>query len=322
MEGNLEIASSIDEKDPSKAYDNYCKRILSNKQVVAHIMKECISEYEDVPWEEIPTYIEEPLSNKENEKIIGMNTEDERITGSQIRYDVLFQAVVPNKAGSKDKIGLLINLEAQNKDNPEYPLISRAMYYCSRLLARQKNAPEGFQKSNFQEMKKVYSIWICLNHNEEKENVINRYYFKEECIANEWHSPKEDYDLMQAVMIYPGEHYDYDDDEHGLLEFLNIVFVSNLEAEKKKKILMKDYGIEMTQTLDEEVERMCNLSQGILEKGILKGKKEGDIARLAKDVKALIIKKNMSLDEVFDLLDVDESFKPEIIEILKKDGTI
>ena len=36
-------------------------------------MKECISEYEDVPWEEIPTYIEEPLSNKENEKIIGMN---------------------------------------------------------------------------------------------------------------------------------------------------------------------------------------------------------------------------------------------------------
>ena len=32
----------------------------------------------------------------------------------------------------------------------------------------------------------------------------------------------------------------------------------------------------MTQTLDEEVERMCNLSQGILEKGILEGKKEGD----------------------------------------------
>ena len=127
---------------------------------------------------------------------------------------------------------------------------------------------------------------------------------------------------MQAVMIYPGEHYDYDYDEHGLLEFLNIVFVSNLEAEKKKKILMKDYGIEMTQTLDEEVERMCNLSQGILEKGEKKGLIEGKIEESAKDVKALIRKKNMSLDEVFDLLDVDESFKPEIIEILKKDGTI
>ena len=126
---------------------------------------------------------------------------------------------------------------------------------------------------------------------------------------------------MQAVMIYPGEHYDYDDDEHGLLEFLNIVFVSDLEAEKKKKILMKDYGIEMTQTLDEEVERMCNLSQGILEKGEKKGLIEGKIA-LAKGVKALIEKKKMSLEEAFDLLDVDESFKPGIIEILKKDGTI
>ena len=67
---------------------------------------------------------------------------------------------------------------------------------------------------------------------------------------------------------------------------------------------------------------MCNLSQGILEKGEKKGLIEGKIEESAKDVKALIRKKNMSLDEVFDLLDVDESFKPEIIEILKKDGTI
>lgn len=77
----------------------------------------------------------------------------------------------------------------------------------------------------------------------------------------------------------------------------------------------------MTQTLDEEVERMCNLSQGILEKGEKKGLIEGEFA-LAKGVKALIEKKKMSLEEAFDLLDVDESFKPGIIEILKKDGTI
>lgn len=77
----------------------------------------------------------------------------------------------------------------------------------------------------------------------------------------------------------------------------------------------------MTQTLDEEVERMCNLSQGILEKGEKKGLIKGEIA-LAKGVKALIEKKKMNLEEAFDLLDVDESFKPGIIEILKKDGTI
>lgn len=36
------------------------------------------------------------------------------------------------------------NLEAQHKDNPDYPLVSRAIYYCSRLLSKQKNAQMDF----------------------------------------------------------------------------------------------------------------------------------------------------------------------------------
>jgi len=46
------------------------------------------------------------------------------------------------------------NLEAQHKDNPDYPLVSRAIYYCSRLLSKQKNAPDGFQHSDYDKIKK------------------------------------------------------------------------------------------------------------------------------------------------------------------------
>lgn len=103
MEGNLEIASAIEGKDPLKVYDRYCKSVLSNKQVIARIMKECVKEYQDISIEEIPSYIEESWSNEDSDKIFGMNVEDEKINGSKICYDVLFQVAIPNKKGTKEK---------------------------------------------------------------------------------------------------------------------------------------------------------------------------------------------------------------------------
>ena len=58
MEANLEVADAIETNDLNKAYDEYCKKILSNKQILARIMKECVAEYRDIPVEEIPSYIE------------------------------------------------------------------------------------------------------------------------------------------------------------------------------------------------------------------------------------------------------------------------
>lgn len=71
------------------------------------------------------------------------------------------------------------NLEAQHKDNPGYPLVSRAIYYCSRLLSKQMNAPDGFQHFDYDKIKKVYSIWICIQHAREKDDATNVYSFVE-----------------------------------------------------------------------------------------------------------------------------------------------
>lgn len=210
MEEKLEIGSII-EMSIGKAYDTYCKKILCNKQILAHIMKEYLKEYKQLPLEEIPDYIETtPRMNEmvDDEKIQGMNTEDEKIPGSLIRYDVLFTARIPyaRRNHREEKVGLLINIEAQNQDDPSYPLISRAIYYCSRLLARQKNAPEGFHHSAYGDIKKVYSIWICIHHKREKDDVVNTYSITERCLKHKWHSPEKAYDLMSTVMIYLGKH--------------------------------------------------------------------------------------------------------------------
>ena len=220
MEENLAISSMM-ELEIGKAYDNYCKIILSNKQILAHIMKECVSEYADVSLEDIPNYIEvTPETDVMMDPMIkGSNLEDESIPGAAIRYDVLFEASLPKK---KEKIGLFINIEAQNQEHPGYPLISRALYYCCRLLDKQKNRNHGFQHSNYGDIKKVYSIWICFMHSEKKNDVINTYSIKETCMQGEWMAPEEQYDLMKAVMIYPGKNYDYDDENHSVLKLFNL----------------------------------------------------------------------------------------------------
>ena len=327
MEENLAISSVIDKNDGEKAYDNYCKKILSNKQILAHIMKECVDEYADIPLEEIPNYIEStPETNVVLDTIDGKNLEDESIPGALIRYDVLFEAALPQKDGAEDKeiIRLFINIEAQNQDNPGYSLISRALYYCSRLLAKQKNAPSGFQHSEFGNIKKVYSIWLCFNHTKEKDDVINMYSIKEECMKNEWNAPKDEYDLMKAVMIYPGREYNYYDDDYSLLEMLNILFIAKLSAEAKKSQLMKNYGIIMTQEIEKEVITMCNLSQGIKAEGRAEGKAEGILEGIAKAtlvyVKRLMQKNNMSAADAMDILDVENDIRPIVLKELEEES--
>ncbi len=61
------------------------------------------------------------------------------------------------------------------------------------------NTVEGFMYSSFHEMKKVYTIWICMNHARIKDNAINTYRITENHICK---SPRQDYDLLQEIMIY------------------------------------------------------------------------------------------------------------------------
>ena len=42
------LTNAIESSDDKPMYDEICKQILSNKMILAWIMKECASEYRDV----------------------------------------------------------------------------------------------------------------------------------------------------------------------------------------------------------------------------------------------------------------------------------
>ena len=346
MNTNTETAAMISCYDDKKAYDMYCKKLLSNKQILAYVMKGCIPEYAEVPLEDIPSYIEmSSIKNTaEYEHIDDKQIEvtDESIPGAQIKYDIQFEAVLPfkqKKAGkgtsTEKRLRMIINLESQARDDPGYPLIKRALYYCGRLMAKQKHPKDGFQHSDYGSIKKVCSIWICIGHNNQKNDVINTYQIQETCETNIWPA-KEDYDLITAVMVYPkketvryGKAIPYalehmDENKQRLLELLKILFIKNLAVEDKKEQLQKGYGILMERELDKEVMNMCNFSDFIeqrgIEQGLLKGKAEGKtegkVETTLLHVKKLMQRINVSAMDAMNILDVEEDIRPSILQAL------
>ena len=68
----------------------------------------------------------------------------------------------------------------------------------------------------------------------------------------------------------------------------------------------------MTRAIETEMKGMCNLSQGIMDKGIEKGR----IVGLSEAVMNAMEITNMPITEVMNALKVDEEVQPEIIKYI------
>jgi hypothetical protein len=258
-------------------YDAACKKVLSEKGIVAHTLKACVEEYEDMSIEDIIICIQvKPEIDKVliqdvslPTRIDSEQTEDASDKEHTVFYDVRFMATVPS--GKSEVIELIINLEAQNDFHPGYPLLKRGIYY-NRMISSQYDTV--FTKSDYGKIKKVYSIWICTNPTQEMEYTITRYKMTEENIEGEDKAKKANYDLLDVVIICLGpKKYN---ELTGLLGMLNLVFKDNdLTAAEKREKLANDYHIEITPELEKGVADMCNLSAGIEKQGIEKGRDKG-----------------------------------------------
>ena len=279
MDGETTLAQGLHVTDDSAGYDAACKRVLSEKAILARIMKACLEEYKDCDVNEIaekfiegtPQVSTVPVLPDEGSTIIsGMDTEDKSVHEGTVTYDIRFRAIVP---GSDERIALIINVEAQNDFYPGYPLIMRAIYYCCRIISSQHG--REFTNSHYEKIKKVYSIFICMSPPKYRQNTITRYRLVEENLVGKATEPVRNYDLLSVVMLClggpDGENYD------GVLRMLDVLLSSKTSEAEKRKILQDDYDIQMTQTMDREVSVMCNLSKGVREQGIAEGLAKGRV---------------------------------------------
>ena len=140
-------------------------------------------------------------------KIRGISNEDTVPGEGRITYDIRFVALVP---ATDDMIHLIINVEAQGKLNTGYPMTKRAIYHCSRMISAQYGTE--FIHSEYQKIKKVYSIFVCMAPPQRRQNSITRYRLTEENLIGNVKEPVQNYDLLSAVILClggpDGENYD------------------------------------------------------------------------------------------------------------------
>nr|WP_302706037.1 PD-(D/E)XK nuclease family transposase [uncultured Dialister sp.] len=193
------------------------------------------------------------------DRISGERTEDTSVTEGKVTFDIRFRAITPHN----DLVQLIINIEAQRSRHTSYPLLKRAMYYVSRLISSQYGV--DFDKAQYGKIKKVYSIWLCMDAPDDRGG-ITRYHMQEEPEYGNILNEKEDYDLQQVVMVYVA--HARADMENRLLNLLGELFLSEDSANMKKAALIDHYDIDLNDDEERLVSTMCNLSVGLYEKGM------------------------------------------------------
>ena len=139
-----EFARNLDLAQAKIQYDEQCKKVLGDKNVLSWILQRTVREYAGMNREEIMKCIEgEPEigSRRVNpgetnaSQITGMANEDKVNEEGTIFYDIRFFAWIPK---SREKIRLIINVEAQKKYHTGYSLTTRA--YSNRSNSRSQIA--------------------------------------------------------------------------------------------------------------------------------------------------------------------------------------
>lgn len=306
------LLSDIHAGSYSKDYDASCKKILSNKEILGWILSSCVDEYKGIDFKEIADkYIEGvetelvgvlPDQTNLPERINGLPNDDASVNEQTIRYDIRFYALAPTPNGN-ERIKLIINVEAQAKYNTTYPLTKRALYYCCRMISSQYGVE--FKKSHYENIKKVYSIWICANPPQKIQNTINRYHITEENFVGDVKEKVKNYDLMCAIMLSLGDVEKSD----GILRLLNTLLLKN-DSSEIERVLAEDYRISVSNELKEDIGNMCNLSEGLIEKGIEKGfekgRLEGIIENTVASLRNLMESMSISFEQATQLLKVSE----------------
>ena len=252
----------LDERNA--AYDSLAKRFLARKSILAHILKNVVSEFADCPLLDIERkYIEgEPTTTintvplDDTLDIKGKHTESSSPLEGLVTFDIIFDAIAPSTG---EPIKLIINIEPQKTTTSiDYKLMKRAVYYVARLISSQKE--KEFHGDDYNSLKKVYSIWICMDVQNYRANSIQEYSLTEKILHGEFHDELKNYDLIKIIILNLG----MKPTSHKLLDLLHLLFMDLKSSDEKEKILHDEYSITLTGDMRKELTNMGGLMEPLL----------------------------------------------------------
>ena len=312
---NTEIANAVNAAGDKAQYDTRVKRLLAQKSILAHILVKTVDEFKGMKPEDVVKYIEgepsisvvpvEPgLANMEKtdaagQRIVGLNTENAEINEGLVRFDIIFYVRMKNGLSQ-----IIVNIEAQKDEPTEYKILNRAIFYVSRLISSQKE--RDFVNTNYDDIKQVFSIWICMNMDDNSLSHIHL--TKDELLKPcNW---KGNLDLLNIVLIGITNEIPEHDKKYEMHRLIGALLSSELKEQEKLDIIEHEYNIPISQEFREDVRIMCNLGTGIEERATEKATEQTSEKFILN-----MYKKGYTLDQI---ADVAETGVDEVEAIIKK----
>lgn len=235
---DTDIKMSVKATDIKAQYDDKAKQLIGHKIILAHILVNTVEEFKGMNPADVVQYIEgEPhigsvpidggVTNVEKqEKVIGLNTENSEINEGMIRFDIIFYVRIQDGLSQ-----IIVNVEAQKAEPSSYDILNRAIFYVSRMISSQKG--RDFVKSNYNDIKRVYSIWICMNMDEHSMSHIHL--TRDDIIGS--HNWKGDINLLNIVLVGLAEDLPEKTEKYELHRLLGALLSSKLNVDEKLDII-------------------------------------------------------------------------------------
>ena len=307
------LYESLAAADSKAQYDDYVKIILSNKGVLARILQKTVEEYQEFTVEQIMRCIDSQIEmscvyvhpgyggrevsgSLEDLNIRGDRSEDKIPGEGMITYDIRLHSWIPGKAGEA-AVKLLLNIEAQKSFYRKYSLTTRGIFYGARMISAQLDTE--FADSDYNNIKKVYSIWICMNAPKKIGNAMTEYRIAKNDLIGHIPEKKNYYDKLSVIMVCLNDKLQAE--KKGLHCLLNTLLSPDMPVEEKKRILEEEFQMKLENELEKAVNEMCNLSEAIEERGISKGINKGIsrvVSVLVKTCKEFGMSKEMTSKKV------------------------
>ena len=252
---NTEITNAVSAAGDKVQYDTRVKRILAQKNILAHILVKTVDEFKEMKPEDAVMYIE-------GEPKIG---------------------IVPVEPG-------LTNTEKTD-------------------ITSQRIIERDFVNTNYDDIKQVFSIWICMNM--ASNSMSHIHLIKDEMLEPyDW---KGNMDLLNIVLIGITDELPEHDEKYELHRLIGTLLSSGLKEQEKLDIIEHEYNIPVSNEIREDVRVMCNLSAGIEERAEERATKRATEKTSEKFILNMY-KKGYTLEQIADVAEISVDAVEAVIQ--------
>ena len=253
-ERSNELSQNIDNGGEKLKSDNWAKGLFSLKIVIAHVVKECLPEYAPFPVELI---IDECIdsftdaSGKCNTEIARhLMTQRPLPNGYMMEGDLLFM-INPPKHLRDSWMPQLLNIEIQNDSRQLDRCIGRGMLYLAGIYHMEYEMAYSYPE--FENALKVNSVWICPAAPPERQGTVQKFRMTGEEKPSGGNLPPRDfYDKLRLMFVNAGG--SMQPWRRDICGFIWALTTLRLSAEARKTWLKEAFKMEMTQTVEKEID--------------------------------------------------------------------